>query len=437
MKSRQDEITNNKYVSFKPFKRPLPFRLLNPIENISLKRGKSLINMSPDYLIDMAVKKTNLTDWGNEPFLEPLKILIKSLEEDAQLDLLGRFIFRAKIFGLLCNRLYIQDEINRHPEILNEKIQKPLFIIGHPRTGTTMLHNLLSQDPLCRWLRHWEAIAPSLNPKLANRPSDPRIKTARLEMWFLKKYIPELIAVHPMSAEGPEECHYLLSHTFICDGTFETLANIPQYNQWLRNQDKTSSYLYYKKILQLLQWHNPGEHWVLKSPDHMMRLNDLLKVFPDAKIILTNRDLMEVIPSCCSLVAFARGIHSKNINLHNLGKEAIEDLEIVFEKSIKDIKSANPKSFYNLNYTDLIKDPIEIIRHINVYFGYYYTNTMEKNMLKWLARNKQNKHGIHNYSLEQFGLKSEDIEAISQAYLNQLNIPSKNRRFIYYSINNL
>lgn len=423
MKPRKVEVTTKKYVSFTTFQRPAPFRLLNPIENISLNRGKSLINMSPDYLIDMAVKKTGLSDWGVEKFYFPMKKLLNSCEKEAQLDLFGRFIFRAKVFGLLCNRLYIQDEINRHPEISNENIRKPLFIIGHPRTGTTMLHNLLSQDQSSRWLRHWEAISPSLNPKLSYKKIDPRITAAKRELWFMKRYFSEGLKVHPMNATGPEECHFVLGHSFIADATFEVCAYLPTYTTWLKEQDKTPTYQYYRNILQLLQNHKKADHWVLKSPDHLNNIESILSVFPDACIIQIHRDPLKVIPSSCSLMSIARSIYSQKIPLASIGNEIVELLCHWTQNAIKARRDCNDKQFFDLYYQDLIKDPKGTIRNIYSYFNYDYDKNLDQKIKKWLDVNSQHKHGIHRYSLEQFCLDPEKIKSRFDEYMKMFSIP--------------
>lgn len=408
--------------TFKFSPRPLPFLAFNWLENIFSIWGKSILNLSEERLMKTAIRKTGLSDWGDDSFIEPLGILLESFREEAKLDLYGKYLIYVKVLGLLCNRLCIQDELKRHPEISDKKIKKPLFIISLPRTGTTMLHNLMALDSNNRCLTHWEAMAPSLHPKAAAENRDSRIKVSKRSIRLMERYTPDLLKVHPMNAEGPEECHFLFGHSFICSETFTVLANLPNYNVWADKQDKIPAYRYYRQMLQLLQSHRSGDHWVLKSPDHMKRLDALLDVFPDANLVQIHRDPLKVLPSNCSLISISRGICSKQVDLHAIGNYCIQESKKYFEQDKMVRNSIDPAQLCDLNYKDLVADPVGAVRGIYNYFGYHYDKQMDDHIKKWLKENRKHKKGVHRYSLEQFGLNPDIVYPKFKEYIDQFNI---------------
>ena len=423
-------VNKNPYTALDPSSKPLPIRIFNWLERTLEKRGKSIVDLSADSLMEKAVRKTGLSDWGDdESFRIPLKLLLESYREEPILNPFGRWFFSKRTIGLLCNRLCIQDEIKRHPEILNEEIRKPLFIVSQPRTGSTLLHNLLSQDPSSRYLRLWETLAPSLHPRHLTKKTDPRIAGTKRWIWLMerfgKRFAPEIVVAHPMFAEGPEECFPLLELSFPCEIPF-TIFGFSQYKNWLKRQDNSPTYHYYKQILQLLQWHLRGDHWVLKAAFHLAFLGALLTVFPDACIVQIHRDPLKVVPSFCSLMApGARIAFNNHIDLKSAGDKMAGRCAKVLDHTINVRKSADPAQFYDVYYKDLMKDPVGTVRDIYQYFGYNYDESMDERIRNWLAKNRQYKKGVHRYSLEQFGLDKEMINRKFANYNRLYNVPKE------------
>jgi len=422
MKNRAT-INKNPYTALDPSSKPLPIRIFNWLEGTLEKRGKSLIDLSADSLMGKAVRKTGLTDWGDdESFRIPLKLLLESCREEPMLNSFGRYLVSKMMTELLCNRLCIQDEIKRHPEILDEEIRKPLFIVSLSRTGSTLLQNLLLQDPSSRYLRHWEAVAPSLHPRHLTKKTDPRIAAAKQSVWLLERFIPKFFTAHEISAEGPEECYPLLALSFVHEmpGVFQ------RYRDWLKEQDKIPTYRYYRQTLQLLQWHLRRDHWVLKAPLHLPHLEALLAVFPDACVVQTHRDPLKIVPSQCSLTATLGSIiFSDQVNLDFVSRKAVDEQANMLDNAISVRKSADPAQFYDVYYKDLMKDPASTVRDIYQYFGYNYDESMDERIQNWLAENRQYKKGVHHYSLEQFGLDEEIINRKFANYIKQYNIPKE------------
>lgn len=401
--------------------RPQWLRLVNWAGSTLRRSGVPIANLSEESLLSAAQRQTKLSDWGDESFQVPLETLLASLEKEANLNFVGRYLLQQYFIRLLVNRLRIQDDLKRHPEISQVHIVKPLFVIGLPRTGTTFLHNLLSQDPSSRWLHFWELFSPSPPPDYQTRETDPRIQDAEKLVKQYNYLAPKLASAHYLNPKGPEECNNLFEHDFV-SLIFELRANIPSYTEWLAAHDMVASYRYYRQQLQLLAWRYPGDHWVLKAPAHLFSMDTLLSVFPDACIVQTHRDPLKVLPSICSLCAMVRGVHTDQVDLTGVGEHWLNQLANAIERAMQARESADPIRFYDVNYDALVQDPIGTVHQIYEYFGYNVNTQMEENINKWIAQNPQHKHGIHKYSLNQFGLDPTVVNHRFARYRQRFNI---------------
>lgn len=368
-----------------------------------------------------AEKQTGFSDWGDEEFRKGFRILLKSLQTEANLSLLGKLIIKKNLARLLANRLRIQNDFTQHSEIRKESINKPLFIIGLPRTGTTLLYNLLARDPGARTPLLWELFQPSPPPEENTRESDPRIEMVRKRYQQMDRLVPQMRAIHNMNPTEPEECVMLFQNIF-ASHIFSWAYDVPSYTRWILQHDMVPAYRYYKSILQLLQWRTPGEHWSLKSPHHLFHLDALLTVFPDACFIQTHRHPEKAVGSFCSLVTTMRRVNSKRADQAYIGKTQLEGLATGTERGMDAREKANPAQFYDLQYQDLIADPKGQVRKIYNYFGYPINEKMEAGMENWLTNNRQHKHGKHTYTLEQFGLSSNAIERRFSRYMDAFGI---------------
>jgi len=316
------DITNS-LPTFEQPDRSLWERLLDWAGTSAIGMGLPLASLTEESLLSAAQRQTNLSDWGDEEFRVPLRILLKSLDKEANLNFFGRSQMRDMCIGLLVNRLRMQSDFKRYPEILDVPIVRPLFILGLPRTGSTLLHNLLSQDPACRWLRQWEVMSPSPPPDSQTRENDPRISAAQQYVQWVNAKMPKLAVANEINLTGPAECIRLLVHEFV-SYWFVVRANLPSYRDWLEKQDMIAPYRYYRQQLQLLGWRDRGERWLLKAPAHLysLSLDALMTVFPDARIIQTHRDPLKVVPSFCSLLALGHGADTNHVDLKLGGRHA-------------------------------------------------------------------------------------------------------------------
>ena len=387
---------------------PLWMQWINKSDRYLKSIGISLITLSEESLIANAQQKAELSDWGDESFRAGLRALLLSIQQENNLSLTGRWLMKRHITNLLINRLQIQSTLKQHPEILTVPIRRPLIITGLPRTGTTLLHRLLAQDSQFRWLRLWELLQPCPPPALARAATDPRIRKAQALARQHQKIVSNLAAAHRIGPQLPEEGNQLLEHAFT-NFLFNLRAHLPTYETWLRNQDMTGSYRYYRQQLQLLGWQWPGR-WLLKAPTHLRDLDALVSAFPDACIVQMHRDPIDVVPSMCSLTAISRRIFSDDLDLAVVGRDVLDMTAYAHEKGRRFRQQYSDVPICDVDYVDLVRSPIATVQRIYNFFGDSLQLETIAQMEKWLAQNPKNKYGAHQYSLEQFGLSHADIQ---------------------------
>nr|VFJ64437.1 MAG: Sulfotransferase family protein [Candidatus Kentron sp. FW] len=390
---------------------------MSPKPNISTNRFLSAY-LDEDALLEKAMRQTGLSDFGGDTFREPFQILLKSLREEARLSVAGVVIMHNTMARLLTNRLLTEQAFADEPSMGDTPIERPLYVIGLPRTGTTLLHNLLACDPNARWLHLWEGLYPAPSPK--SLENDPRI--LRSEEWTasFEKVAPLLPIAHKLQPRGPEECFWLMENTFT-DLIFELRARVPGYSEWLiANEANADIYRYYRRQLQMLSNHCRGRHWVFKAPRHLPGLAGLLAVFPDACIVQTHRDATEVLPSLCSLCEILWSAVSDDVDKYAIGAHWLQRFGKIVEQTHKTYSIAKPGQILDIRYVDLMRDPIGTVRRIYDHHGYEYSPEFEIDMRGWLANNRQHKYGLHRYTLEEYGLNAaklkRDLHDYQQAF---------------------
>jgi hypothetical protein len=380
------------------------------------------VDLSVGGLRAAAEAETGLKAWGGEAFVEPLTLYLEAIEESAGLHNQGRYVLWKVFMRLLCNRLLMARDFAQHPEIEETAIPRPLYILGMPRTGTTLLHNLLACDPAARSIRLWEGFFPSPPPDAATRDADPRIAQATEMVGTFNHLAPKLAAVHYLDPTGPEECLWLFEHTFV-DFIHELRAHVPRYSDWLTEHEADpATYREYRKMVQLLGWRSPGQHWVFKAPRHLMGLAGLLEVFPEARIVQTHRDPLEVLPSLCSLCEIDRQIFTEQPDKDLIGDFWMGRLQRGFTHALEVRESDTPERYVDVAYRDLIADPIAVVKRIYEAHGYAYTDAFEQAMRDWLEANRQHKHGVHRYALEDYGLEAAGVNRAFAPYRERFGL---------------
>jgi hypothetical protein len=406
-----------------PF-RPLPIRALNALGRSLEWRGRALFDLDPESLLARARKATGLTDFGDPSFRSGYLRLLRSLEEDAKLSAFGRFFARRQIHELLVHRLELSAYRRQHPEVARQRIERPIFVIGLPRTGTSLLHGLLACDPAHRAPLSWEVDSPCPAPESASYETDPRIEAAEKRFEQVRRLAPGFQTVHPIGARLPQECIVLTASEFM-SLRFEMCFDVSGYQQWMLEQDMRPAYRHHQRFLQHLQSRHARERWVLKSPGHLGPIDALFDVYPDALLIQTHRDPLRVIPSVASLELHMRRVASDRIDTTELGRQQRFVWKRLFEQGMaaRDRMPERANQFIDLQFRDLVADPIGCVRRIYTHFGLELRAEAETRMRAYLAQHPRDEHGVHRYSLAQFGLDEGELRRDFEGYCERFDLP--------------
>ena len=406
---------------FQPPQFPLPVRLAMTGWRALQKVGVARTPLSEASLTAAARRESGLHPFVDESFREPLRRLLASLQEEAQLHPLGRMLLRQSLVRALVNRLRLEDLCDRHPEIREQPVREPVFVLGLQRTGTTLLHRLLTCEPALRPLLSWEALNPAPFPGVPMQGArDPRMRLAEIAERGLRYLAPEFFAIHPVEAHAPEEDVLLLDLSF-ASPTADATLRVPRYSAWLRDTDQRPAYRYFRRTIQLLLWQRPGR-WLGKTPHHLENLDVLLDVFPDAKIIHTHRDPVRVVASFCSMMAHGRAIFSDRVDPCEVGAQLADKAVRAVTRAISLRDRSASHAFLDVAYADLLADPLKETRRIYDFLGMSVLPATEASMQRWIAANPQNKRGVHRYRLEDFGLDRAQLERRFEPYRQRFGV---------------
>lgn len=387
----------------------------------------SLVPLDSRELLATAQSNTGFSDFGSDEWREPFEIFVRALNEEAELHLFGRLLARSDILRWLEARLGIEAAYKAHPEIEDEVIDAPMIVSGLPRSGTSILFEILAQDHQFGSPRNWEILLPYPPPEAATYNTDPRIERAEHLVTQWTRTVPTYATMHEMGANIPNECIVAMSCTFLTEN-ITALYQIPSYNEYLYSHDLTPAYSYYKRLLKLLQWRNPRKHWLLKTPSHIGNLPVVFKTFPDARVIFTHRDPIKAQASVTNLLgtlywmrsdkafnaqAFENLLTPENVaaRLNNV-VDQIENRTIPVEQ------------MHNFRYVDLIERPLEAIPQLYASAGLTLTDAALENMREYLRNKPQGKFGAHSYSVGE----REEIarkRAYFQRYQDYYDVPDE------------
>ncbi len=396
-----------------PF-RPWPIRTANALGRGLERAGRRPISLDEEALLRAARRASGLEDYGSPSFRPGLARLLQSLEEDAELNLFGRFMARRQIIELLEQRLRLVDWRKREPGIEQGATPRPLFVLGLPRTGTTLLYGLLAEDTAARAPLSWEVDQPHPPPEADTYETDPRIETSEKRFGHVRRLAPGFQAIHPIGALMPQECIVLMAPEFM-SMRFEMTFGVWGYQQWMLEQDMGDAYRFHRAFLQHLQWRGPGGRWVLKSPGHLGTLETLLEVYPDAMIVQTHRDPVRVIPSVASLEVTMRQASSDAVDPARVGHENLTQWKSMLDRCIE-TRARRPDvdaRVLDLAYDEVVGDPMGTIARIYERFGLDLDAESEARMKRYLAENPRHRHGVHRYDAQTFGL---DAKALDEAF---------------------
>ena len=380
------------------------------------------MKINANEILDQAKSETGLSDLGEPLFLEGLNRLIDSINNEANLNEIGIQAQPIRIQGLLSNRLRFEEDLKKFPEILEQEIIAPIVIVGLPRTGSTMTHRLLASDPNHTAMLWWEGRYPALLPGEKRGDIEARMELGKAEVDAVVAASPEALDIHPWDYKGADEEILLLEHNFLSTVP-ESFMALPSYSEWIEEQDHALAYEDLRKFIQYLQWQNPGrenKRWVLKSPHHLGFIDKMISVFPDAKIIQTHRDPIKTVPSFCSMCANLFEPLTTNFDKVFIGKHWSNKLTRALNHCMN-ISEKHPDNFLDLEFLNMIKDPIDEMKKIYDFIGEPFGEKTEVAMEAWREENKH-EMGAHKYSLEEYDLTESQINnnfsKYQQKYIN-------------------
>jgi hypothetical protein len=397
--------------------------------------------LDADSLHRAAHRRAELRNYGSWDIGEPLDRLLKSYRDEATLTTLGRITVRELIVSLLDNLLRMEAERIANPSIEQQRIAAPVFIIGLPRTGTTHLHGLISQDAANRAPLTWEVMYPAASRSPAGIERARSQTGARLD--WADRLAPEFMRIHPIAPDLPQECIAITAQVFMSI-QFHTTHDVPSYQDWLEGASQRLAFDFHHRFLQHLQAKTTamdgesaanagaicgaGTRWVLKAPGHLFALKGLLERYPDARIVHTHRDPLRVMASMASHATVLRRAFSDKADPFKIAADWADRWARALDEFLA-VRNRSPEAqFLDVGFESIESDPLGTVERVYDFLGWPLTTEARNAMQSFLAANPKNKHGVHSYTLEEFGLSRATLTERFRSYCERFRIPVRAER---------
>jgi hypothetical protein len=378
-------------------------------------------------LTEQAQQATGLDDFGDPSWREGAERLISDLNDRGALTEIGSVIAGSDVVEYLSSRLRIVNWVKRNPAIADADIRPPIVVLGQPRTGTTILFDVLAQDPANRVPLTWEVDQPWPPPDRATYDSDPRIAEVDAKLANVDLLIPGFRSMHDMGARLGQECVRITAGDFR-SMIFSTQYRVPDYQRWLLHQaDMAPAYQYHRMFLQYLQSAHSADRWVIKSPAHLWSLNAMFDEYPAALIVQTHRDPLRVICSLASLVDLLRRLASDEVSISAVAAEWVDDIILGLDRAVEARTDGTVPAGQAVDvlFKDFLRDPMAVVRMIYERLDIELSDTADKAMRAFLAANPQEKHGGHRYSFAETRLDAGLLRERTRAYQEFFDIPEE------------
>jgi hypothetical protein len=374
--------------------------------------------LRPEALLAAARRRSGLDEFGGTEFLDPLQRLLSACHEEASLSLIGRLATRWDIVRFLSNLLRLHDEERRAPAVLQQSIDRPIFITGLPRSGTTFLHRLLLEDADNRGPRVWQTIDP-YPPKHGR---DHRVRHVSRQLRAFERLAPEFRALHPLDAESPQECSEITAHAFR-SLRFDTTYHIPTYRRWLDRTGHLPAYQVHRRFLQHLQHQTPGGRWVLKCPDHLFALDALRSIYPDARLVFVHRDPVKVLLSVAKLTEVLRRPFTRRLDPQEIGRqESARWLEGTQRMMAIGDDAGLPDPVHHVHYARLVADPVGTVAGLYRHFGLELAQGVADAIGRFATAVPKGGYGPRNYRFEDHGLNADAEREKFRCYVERFGI---------------
>lgn len=377
-------------------------------------------------ICDRVQREAGLDDFGDDWFRQPLSVLIKALDEEAELNPFGRLAAVVQFRKVLKDRLYAQHWFSAHPKIEKRSLKSPVIVVGPMRSGTTRLHRLLAADERFAHMRFFETVCPVPPPSFRSRGPDRRWLTAAFALGTVHRLNPNMGAIHPTAPLEPEEELGLLVSS-IWGMKHEAQWHVPSYGRWSEQQDATPAYEHMARLLRLIGWARGDDDtrpWVLKTPQHMLDLPALLRVFPDARIIFTHREPQAVVGSSCSLVWNQMIIHSNRVDALKIGQEWMRKTELQIARMRKARMQIPESQRIDVRFEDMERDWKGVMQRIYRFLDMDMEPALP-GMSSYISdAETKRRRRPHRYSLSAFGLDGADVSAQFRSYTAAFDLGS-------------
>lgn len=360
--------------------------------------------MNADQILAEAYEQSGLDDLGEGGDIAAagLAAYVEACDAEADLSELGAMVVHGGLTAALVNRLRVVDHVKRHPEVRDQPVEAPVVVVGLFRAGTTLISNLLDQDPANRALLRWESGDSVPPPSPDELRSGPRVEAGQAGVDMLEAINPGIRAIHHEDADAPTECIAVLGQAFQSI-SWESLANVPSYAEWWRSSDLTAGYAYHRDVLQVLQSNGCGGRWTLKSPGHALALDALTTTYPDAELVVLHRDPVALVASVSSLIHTMSGAFSDVDHRAYIREHWSQTLEDCIAR-IDTFEAANPGRLHHLQYADLVTDPVGTMRGLYDALGLDATDEAMDAIGAHVTARPRGSFGTHSYDLATYGL---------------------------------
>jgi len=378
--------------------------------------------LDADNLLTRAQQSAGLSDFGDISFVDPLRRFLASCNDEASLSLVGRMATQWDVLRFLTNLLQFHDVESRDPDIRNQTIERPIFITGLPRSGTTFLHRLLMEDPGNRAPRVWETIYPYPLPNPARRGLDARASRVARQLRTFEMLAPEFRGLHPLDANSPQECSEITAHVFR-SLRFDTTYRVPAYRRWLDGAGHLPAYEFHKRFLQHLQHQEPDGRWVVKCPEHLFALDAIRAVYPDARLVFVHRDPVKVLLSVAKLTEVLRRPFTRRIDRREIGvQESCRWLDGAAQMIAAGDNAGLPEPIHHVQYKDLVVDPLGTVMALYRHFGLMLAPAAGEAIRQYARARPNGGYGPRAYRFEDHGLDSGAEREKFRSYMQRFGI---------------